>query len=135
AGSRLLVQRDVHDAVVNGLVQMAQAFRTGDGFDANAVMGPLISSKQMARVDELVRGGADAGARIVCGGRRSGGQGWFYEPTVMTGAEPSMRIASEEIFGPVLSVIPFDTAEEALAIANDTAYGLSSYVWTQDISK
>jgi phenylacetaldehyde dehydrogenase len=135
AGSRMFVQRSIYEDVLQGMAQAAAAFKTGDGFEDTAVTGPIISQKQLSRVAELVDSGVAAGGRVICGAKKSDRAGFFFEPTVIADVTPEMRIYKEEIFGPVLSVIPFDSEEEVLALANDTEYGLASYVWTQNISR
>ncbi|WP_197277072.1 aldehyde dehydrogenase family protein [Sphingomonas profundi] len=132
AGSRLLVQRGVYEQVVAGVAARAAALRIGNGLDPATQMGPLISERQLERVAGYIAGGRAGGAELVTGGERVGTRGWFVQPTVFAGVAPDMAIVREEIFGPVLSVIPFDDEAEALSIANDTRYGLSSYVWTRD---
>ncbi|MUL74515.1 aldehyde dehydrogenase [Mycolicibacterium sp. CBMA 226] len=136
SGSRLLVQREVHDAVVEMLVTYTRAgIKLGNGFDPNTTMGPLISAEHLDRVENYIRIGSEEKACLALGGNRWGEQGYFVEPTIFTHVSNEMRIAREEIFGPVLCVIPFDSEEEAFAIANDTSYGLGGGVWTGDVSR
>jgi len=119
------------------LADFTGTLRVGQGFDPQAQLGPVISEQQLDRVMSYVHIGSEEGARLVCGGERLGGSlasGYFVAPTVFSGVDNRMRIAQEEIFGPVLSVIPFDTAEEAIALGNQTQYGLGGAVWTKDIS-
>ena len=132
AGSRLLVERSVHDAFVAELVRRVEALRVGPGLDPASQMGPLSSAEQLATVERYVALGKQEGATLACGGARVGDVGFFYEPTVFTGVDNAMRIAQVEIFGPVLVVIPFDTEDEAIRIANDTVFGLTAGVWTSD---
>jgi acyl-CoA reductase-like NAD-dependent aldehyde dehydrogenase len=137
AGSRLLVQRSMHDALVEKLVARAKGMRIGPGV-SDPDMGPIISKKQLATIEDYVGIGAKEGAHIAVGGKRPTGAGLaggnFFEPTLLTGVTRGMRVAQEEIFGPVLAIIPFDDLEEAAAIANDSAYGLVAGVWTRDIN-
>jgi betaine-aldehyde dehydrogenase len=135
AGSRLLVERSIHDRFVGELVSRAMAIKVGDPLDEESEMGPLVSRQQLEKVEEYVRIGKEEGATLATGGRRLSGSGFYYEPTIFVDVDNSMRIAQEEIFGPVLVVIPFDTEEEAIRIANDTIYGLAGAVWTKDVTR
>lgn len=139
AGSRLLVQRTVHDEVVERLVQLARTARIGDPKSADTQVGPVTTRQQRQRILDYMAIAREAGACCVLGGGTPRearlGEGWFVEPTIFTGVNNSMRIAREEVFGPVLAVIPFDDEEQALAIANDTPYGLAAGVWTTDMSR
>ena len=135
AGSRLLVEKDVHDQVVEGLTTAAGAWKVGDGLDPSTMVGPLVSTTQLERVTKYLDIGRSEGAEVRLGGHRVAGEkGYFVEPTIFTGVKPDMRIAQEEIFGPVLSVIPFTDIDDAIRIANDTMYGLAAAVWTRDLS-
>lgn len=137
SGSRLFVQRPVFEQVVEGLAAQAQRIRVGSGFD-KVHLGPLITEKQLARVQEFVASGRENGADVVTGGGRVGGDladGYFLEPTIFTHENDELELVREEIFGPVAAVTPFDDWEELVARANDTRYGLAAGVWTQDISK
>jgi aldehyde dehydrogenase (NAD+) len=137
AGSRLLVQRRAHDEVVERLVKLAKTARIGDPKLAETQVGPVTTRQQRERILGYMALAREAGAECVLGGgtpndARLGG-GWFVEPTIFTGVNNSMRIAREEVFGPVLAVIPFDDEEQVLAIANDSPYGLAAGVWTTDM--
>ncbi len=133
AGSRLIVHRSVHDDLVARIVKLASVRTVGSGIDG-CDMGPLISARQLARVEALCASGIAEGATPVLGGARVPGlAGHFMAPTIFTGVRPDMRIAQEEFFGPVLVVLPFDTPEEAVAIANGTPYGLAAGVYTRDL--
>jgi len=137
AGSRLLVHEPIVDAFMEKVVAFARGWAVGDPMQPTTQMGPLISAMQLERVLGFIDE-ARASASIVLGGERLGGDfadGYFVPPTVVTGVRNDMRIAREEIFGPVLSVIPFRDEAEAIAIANDTAYGLAGGVWTNDLSR
>lgn len=137
AGSRLLLQRPVYDEVVDALARRAEAAVPGDPLDAGTVIGPLAHQAQFDKVSGYVDVGRQEGAELVVGGRAyhpdGPDSGWYYLPTIFGHVRNDMRIAQEEIFGPVLAVIPFDTEDEAVAIANDSRYGLSSAVHTRDI--
>jgi len=139
AGSRLLVQRTVHDAFMDKLLALAKTARMGNPLDATTQVGPITTRPQRQKVLEYIEIAKAQGAACVLGGgaasRPECGEGWFVEPTVFTGVTPHMRIAQEEVFGPVLSVIPFDTEDEAVEIANDTLYGLAAGVWTSSIRR
>lgn len=136
AGSRLLVQRPVYDQVVNGVLAAIRGIRLGDPLDPATTMGSLICQSHRDKVAAYVeKGRATPGAAVLCGGRRPPEfeRGAYYEPTVIAGLKPDSVLIQEEIFGPVLTVQAFDDAEEALAMANGTPYGLSCSIWTQNI--
>ena len=139
AASRVIVHERVHDTFVEQFVARAKALRVGDGLEPKTQMGPSISDKQLQKVMSYVEIGKKEGATVACGGRRLNESeyqyGYFHEPTVFTGVTPGMRIAREEIFGPVVSVIKCKTVDEAVAITNDVIYGLSASIYTQDINR
>ncbi|UQA59587.1 aldehyde dehydrogenase family protein [Polyangium aurulentum] len=139
AGSRLLVERSIHDRIVEAMVAKIPRVKLGHGLEPGTKMGPLISAGHRDKVESYVRIGLEEGAKLACGGKRPAdpalANGHFLEPTIFVGVKPSMRIAREEIFGPVLSVIPFDSEEEAIAIANDTEYGLAAAVWSRSLAR
>lgn len=139
AGSRLLVQREVHDEFVRKLVDFMQTARLGDPLDAQTNVGPVSTEPQLKKVLDYLAIAKGEGATCVLGGERSRRpgceRGLFVEPTIFTGVHNGMRIAREEVFGPVLAVIPFDTEDEAVAIANDSPYGLAAGVWTRSLER
>jgi 5-carboxymethyl-2-hydroxymuconic-semialdehyde dehydrogenase len=137
AGSRLIVQRGVYEEVLERLAARAGAVRVGPPTEAETELGALIHPEHYARVMEYIRIGVEEGARLLVGGRRPSDlpEGNFVEATVFADVTPSMRIFQEEIFGPVLCVTPFDTEQEAIALANGTPYGLAGYVWTNDLRR
>ena len=139
AGSRALIQRTIHDEFVAKLLAMAKTARMGDPLDLNTQVGPVTTRPQYEKVLDYIRIAKEEGAHCALGGapatRPECGSGWFVEPTIFTGVDPKMRIANEEVFGPVLSIIPFDDEEEAIRIANDTVYGLAAGVWTQSMRR
>jgi aldehyde dehydrogenase (NAD+) len=137
AGSRLLVHEKVYDEFVSKLADRARRMKLGDPLDPASEMGSQISQVQLDKILGYVQSGRDEGARLVCGGERDaeGGKarGFFVKPTVFADVRPGMKIAQEEIFGPVLAALKFRDADEAAEIANGTIYGLASAVWTRDI--
>lgn len=133
AQTRILAPRAKYDEVVEAMTEAASAMIIGDPLDATTQIGPLVASRQRDRVLDLIDQGKNEGARITTGGGRSDqDKGWFVEPTIFADVDNSMTIAQQEIFGPVLSVIPYENIEEAVAIANDSAYGLCGTVWSGD---
>ena len=134
AGSRLLVERSCLDRVLDGVAAIAKSMRLGSADDDETEMGPLISAKQKARVLDFFEK-PDPQISIIAGGRSAGDRGYFVEPTVALATSAEARLMREEVFGPVLSVIGFDSVEEAAALANQTEYGLAAGVWTNDLRK
>jgi acyl-CoA reductase-like NAD-dependent aldehyde dehydrogenase len=135
ARSRVLVERTVYDDFVAQFAEKARALRVGDPLDADTQMGSLISTTHRDKVHGFVTAGREEGAEVVTGGEPSDGDGAFYPPTVLAKVDNRMVVAQEEIFGPVVTVIPFDDEKDAIRIANDTKYGLFATVWTGDPSR
>jgi len=139
AASRVVVHEKVYDQFLEQFVARVKALRVGDGLDPRTEMGPLVSQAQLDTVAKYVTIGLEEGAKLACGGHRltagAHANGFFHEPTVFADVAPSMRIAQEEIFGPVVSVIPCRSFEEAVAIGNGVQYGLSASIYTQDINR
>src|SRR5205085_7123236 len=136
-GWRLLVQRSIHDKLVAKLVDFMRDVRLGDPTSPETQIGPIATRPQFEKVLEYIRIAKDEGATCVLGGksRPDLGAGQFVEPTIFTGVRNDMRIAQEEVFGPVLSVIPFKDEAEAVSIGNDILYGLAAGVWTQNLGR
>jgi phenylacetaldehyde dehydrogenase len=135
AGSRLHVHKSVFDKVVDGIAEAAKKIRLGPGLDPSTNMGPLVSQEQLERVCGYLDSGLEEGAKPVVGGHKRGGPGYFVEPTVLVDVKPDMKVVREEIFGPVVTAIPFGDLDEVLHSANSSIYGLAAAVWTSDISK
>jgi phenylacetaldehyde dehydrogenase len=136
APTRVLVQRGVVDAVVAGLAQFAGALKVGDPLEDDTVVGPVISEAHRDRVEGYIASGVSDGAEVVAGGERPAmDTGWYVPPTLLAGCRGDMTAVQEEIFGPVIVVVPFDDEDEAVALANSTSYGLYDYVWTADTTR
>jgi aldehyde dehydrogenase (NAD+) len=139
AGTRMFVEREIYEEFVARVGSFGQKMRVGNGLDPDTEMGPLVSKEQLKRVTDYLTIGQQEGAHAVVGGRRLSGdqydKGYFVPPTVFSNVKDSMRIAREEIFGPVISAIPFDDIEEVVERANDTIFGLGGGVWTQNVGK
>jgi aldehyde dehydrogenase (NAD+) len=137
--TRLLVDRPLYNAVLDRVVEVVSAVRMGDPFDPATVMGPVVSEAACSRILSVIEDAAAAKTGRLCsGGHRAGGElagGFFVEPTVFADADPTSPLVQEEVFGPVLAVLPFDDEEEAIALANGTRYGLAGYVWTNDLRR
>jgi phenylacetaldehyde dehydrogenase len=134
AGSRLFVEESIYDDVVSGVADHAKSIQVGPGLDPATQMGPLVSQEQLDRVTGFLESGAAEGAETVVGGKRRGDRGYFVDPTVLAGTNPQMKVEAEEIFGPVVTVRPFERGGLP-ADANQTNYGLAAGVWTTDLSK
>jgi len=139
AGSRLLVHESIHDEFVEKLLELAKTAKMGNPLEKDTTVGPVTTRPQYQKVLSYIDIAKSEGAKCVLGGgpatRAECGDGWFVEPTIFTGVSNDMRIAQEEVFGPVLSIIKFKTDEQAIQIANDVMYGLAAGVWTQDIGR
>ena len=139
AGSRLFVQHQAHDELVGRLSERAEAIKLGDPFEPETEMGPVAFKEHLEKVQGAIRAGQEEGAELVCGGNRPEREGlkegFFIEPTIFTHVDNDMGIAREEIFGPVLSVIPFENEEELVRQANDTRFGLAAGIWTRDVQR
>jgi phenylacetaldehyde dehydrogenase len=135
AGSRLFVDKRIFDKVVDGVAQNASKIRIGQGFDPEVDMGPLVSEEQFNKVCGYLESGKQEGAKAVTGGSRAGNRGYFVQPTVLVNTTDTMKVVQEEIFGPVLTAIPFSDINEIAAKANNTEYGLAAGIWTRDIKK
>ncbi len=135
AGSRLFVEESAHDEFVERLAEHARAIRVGDPLDPSTQMGAQVSEEQFTKILGYIDAGKKGGAKLVTGGARAKDKGYFLQPTIFTGVKPEMKIAREEIFGPVVSTLTFRDIDEVIAAGNATNYGLAAAVWTRDISK
>ena len=135
AGSRLYVEKPAFDQVIEGLAKAAESMKIAPGMDPSCEMGPLVSDEQLERVTSMVEAGKKEGATAIVGGEPVGGDGYFYKPTILTDVKQSMSVVRDEIFGPVVTAIPFDDPDEIVELANDTNYGLAAGIWTSDVTK
>jgi aldehyde dehydrogenase (NAD+) len=135
AGSRLIVHRSIHDKLVERLIDRVKSIKLGDPLDAASEMGPAATEPQFNKILSMVKAAQEEGATLACGGKQAPQGGLFVLPTILTGVTNDMTIARDEVFGPVLSVLTFDTEEEAVKIANDTRYGLAAGIWTLNVQR
>jgi aldehyde dehydrogenase (NAD+) len=135
AGSRLFVEAPIHKEFVDRLADKAQKRRIGDPLDGETEQGPQVSQEQLDKILHYVKVGQDQGAKLIAGGKRVGAKGYFVEPTIFDHVKDEMAIAKDEIFGPVVSVLPFTSMNEVVERANATSYGLAAAIWTKDIDK
>src|SRR5438105_6983451 len=135
AGSRLFVEEEIHDEFVDRMLKKVKKTKVGDPFDPKTTQGPQVSQEQFDKVMGYIEEGRKSGAKMLTGGKRVGKQGYFIEPTVFADVSDDMKIACEEIFGPVMSIIPFKDIDEVITRGNRTMYGLAAAVWTRDIAK
>src|SRR3984885_7297841 len=135
AGSRLFVEQSIHEKFVEKTLAMTKRRKVGDPFDPSTEQGPQVSDEQFQKVMSYIDAGKREGAKLLCGGKRVGDRGYFISPTIFTDVKDEMKISREEIFGPVMSIIPFKNIDEVVRRANNTTYGLAAAVWTKEVSK
>jgi phenylacetaldehyde dehydrogenase len=135
AGSRLYIEKKIFDKVVDGVAKQAEKIRVGSGLEPTTDMGPLVSKEQLDRVCGYLEAGFSEGAKAVVGGSKLGDKGYFVKPTVLVNTNENMKVVKEEIFGPVVTAMPFTDTEEVVPKANDSMYGLAAGIWTKDIQK
>jgi phenylacetaldehyde dehydrogenase len=135
AGSRLYVDEKIFDKVVQGVADQANKIKVGPGMERDTQLGPLVSEEQLRRVCGYLDSGFSEGAKALSGGKQIGNKGYFVAPTVLVNTTERMKVVQEEIFGPVVTAIPYKSTDELLPKANDTVYGLAAGIWTKDISK
>jgi phenylacetaldehyde dehydrogenase len=135
AGSRLYVEKSIFDKVVDGVSELAKKINIGPGWESSTDMGPLVSQEQLNRVCSYLESGVSEGAKAVVGGERHGDKGYFVKPTVLVNTNEKMKVVREEIFGPVVTAIPFSDPSDVITKANNTVYGLAAGIWTRDVSK
>ena len=135
AASRFYVHRSRYDEFVEKLAAAVAGMSLGEGMDPSAQINPLVSAKQQRSVLEHIARAGEQGARIVCGGEQIAGNGFYVQPTVLADVTMQMAVARDEVFGPVLAVLPFDDEDQAIEMANDSEYGLGASLWTNDLSK
>jgi succinate-semialdehyde dehydrogenase/glutarate-semialdehyde dehydrogenase len=133
--NRFLVQEGVCDAFAQKLATAVAGLKVGSGLEEGVTQGPLIDGAGLAKVEELLADAVAKGAQVICGGKRHAKGGTFFEPTVLTGATPAMRLSREEIFGPVAPIFSFKDEAEAVRLANDTEFGLAAYFYSRDIAR
>ncbi len=134
APQRFYVHSQIAEEFIDHTVNFSKALRLGNGMESSTDMGPMINAVQRERLERMVKASVEEGAAVLAGGTRPAGRGYFYEPTVITNLTPDMPVYREELFGPVMPIIPFDDADQALALANATEYGLAAFVQTHDLN-